>query len=441
MSEPQLFAAEDSAAREWARGLAWLWRLGPLATAPGPGLIGFGASSEAARIESLVAEGVLAGAVIAVADPEAGEGVLPTSRRVAGVARFEPGTRVEGEFTVFGAESGEDEVVAGSSLGAHAVERRGVLFVGHDPDRDWGRLDAFWAPEAVAAYLERRRRKLSKLTGIGMLRLDDTPGIALHQLQGRAKGDRRQSRRIKRSAAAFAAAGAVLNQAVSAEALEGDERVPLDRVWPRSVRALRAGIDRGAFEPVCHGLLHLDTDALARGEVEFREFGRLDAAEAGRRLDKALAWQERHLGRPTSFVAPAWSYGPGGDSAAAERGLVRWYRARPGPLLEDGRLYESLIGELQGIHRLDYSPLRRLAAAGVPPIVAMHGALLDSRMVNLSPRRNPLTLARLLLRRDVSRLIAIDGIRWVGVEEFVGCLAGHAGAPPPPAGDRAVGAL
>jgi hypothetical protein len=304
-----------------------------------------------------------------------------------------------------------------------------VLFVGHDPERDWGRLDAFWAPEAVAAYLERKRgRRLAKLTGVGMLRLDDTPGIALHQLQGRARGDRSQSRRIRRSAAAFADAGAVLNQAVAAEALDGTERVPLDHIWPRSVRELRAGIDRGAFEPVCHGLLHLDTEALARGEVEFREFATLDAAEAGRRLDTALEWQERNLRRPTTFVAPAWSYGPGGDRAAAERGLVRWYRARPGPLLEDGRLYESLIGELQGISGLDYSPLQRLAAVGVPPIVAMHGALLDSRMVNLSPRRNPLLLARLLLKRDVRRLIGLDGIRWVGVAEFVRTLEAHAGA-------------
>jgi hypothetical protein len=221
----------------------------------------------------------------------------------------------------------------------------------------------------------------------------------------------------------------VLNVAVAAEALDTNRRVPLDRVWPRSVRALRAGIESRVFEPVCHGLLHLDTEALDRGEVEFREFASLDAAEAGRRLDLALAWQERHLGRPTTFVAPAWAYGPAGEEEAAARGLVRWHRARPGPVLQEGRLHETLIGELPGIHELDYSPLQRLAAAGVPPMIAMHGALLDARTVHLAPRRNPLLFARLWLKRDVTRIMRLAGIRWVGAEEFVATLRGHAGVP------------
>jgi hypothetical protein len=229
-------------------------------------------------------------------------------------------------------------------------------------------------------------------------------------------------------------ARAVLNVAVAAQALDDGHRVDLDRVWPRSVRALHAGVERGSFEPVCHGLLHLDTEALEHGEVEFREFARLDADEAGRRIDRALAWLERNLGPAQTFVAPAWSYGPAADGEAAKRGLVRWHRPHPGPLLEHGRLRETLIGALPGIHGLDYSPLVRLAAVGVPPILAMHGALLDSRLQSLSLRNNPITLARLFARRDVTRLIALPGIRWCGVEELLALLGAH--GEPPPGGAR-----
>ena len=348
----------------------------------------------------------------------------PGSRRAAspGWRRSAPGRGSPASSSLL--ERGEP--AAESSLGIHAAVDSGVLYLGYDPDRDWGRLDSFWAFEAAAAYLRERAVELTLLPPIGALRLDDIPGIALHQLQDRAKPDRRQALRIRRTSTRLRAAGAVLNVAVSAEALDDGARVPLDRVWPRSVEALHDGVERGAYEPVCHGLLHLDTDALERGEVEFREFGSLDAAEAGRRLDLALAWQERHLARPTTFCAPAWTYGEAGDEQAAARGLVRWYRASPGPVLSDGRLRETLIGELPGIHELDYAPLQRLAAVGVPPIVAMHGALLDSRMVHLSPRRNPVLLARLLLKRDVTRIMRLSGIRWLGAAEFVAALERHA---------------
>ena len=267
---------------------------------------------------------------------------------------------------------------------------------------------------------------LTMLPAVGALRRDDVPGTAQHQLEGRAKSDRRQRRTIRRTAKRLGASGAVLNIAVVAEALEGDRRVPLDRVWPDSVGALGEGVESGAYEPVCHGLLHLDTDALSRSEIEFREFANLDAAEAGSRLDRGLAWQERHLARPSSFVAPAWSYGPAGDEEARKRGLVRWYRARPGPVLEDGRLFETLDGALPGIHRLDYSPLQRLAAIGIPPIVAMHGALLDARPMTLRGLRELPSILRLVLRRDLTRLMALDGIRWLGASELVAELEAHA---------------
>lgn len=213
-----------------------------------------------------------------------------------------------------------------------------------------------------------------------------------------------------------------------AEALEDGRRVPLEWVWPDSVQVLHAGVEAGAFEPICHGLIHMDPDALKRGEPEYREFLNLDAVRAGEHLDRAIEWQTRHLGKPRTFCAPAWAYGPAGDQEAAKRGLIRWYRAKPGPLLEDGRLYESLIGELYGLHRLDYSPLRRLAAVGIPPVVAMHGAMLDMRLQNLMARRDILTLARLFFVRDVSRLMRVEGVRWVGVDEFVDLLGAHEAA-------------
>ena len=415
-----LHARPGSEAEAWAEGLAWLWRLGAVEPVPGPNAIGVGTESEAAELSRLVQAGELRGAIVAVRAPGDAAGI--PARRVSGVASFGPGARVAGEFVLL--ERGEP--AAESSLGVHAAVDSGVLYLGYDPDRDWGRLDSFWAFEAAAAYLRERAVELTLLPPIGALRLDDIPGIALHQLQDRAKPDWRQALRIRRTSTRLRAAGAVLNVAVSAEALDDGARVPLDRVWPRSVEALHDGVERGAYEPVCHGLLHLDTDALERGEVEFREFGSLDAAEAGRRLDLALAWQELHLARPTTFCAPAWTYGEAGDEQAAARGLVRWYRASPGPVLSDGRLRETLIGELPGIHELDYAPLQRLAAVGVPPIVAMHGALLDSRMVHLSPRRNPVLLARLLLKRDVTRIMRLPGIRWLGAAEFVAALERHA---------------
>ena len=52
--------------------------------------------------------------------------------------------------------------------------------------------------------------------------------------------------------------------AVCSRALVGAEEAPLDEVWPGSVPALAKGVDDGAFEPVCHGYLHLDLDLLKK---------------------------------------------------------------------------------------------------------------------------------------------------------------------------------
>ena len=420
-----LYAAADSGARDWARGFAWLWKLGEVASEPSADAVGFGLSAEAETLREHIAAGRLRSAVVAVEVAGPGAGPIPASRRVDGPVRFADGGSVRGEFTVF--EQGAGEVVVRSSGGIHGVSSDGLLLLGHDPASEWGDLSAFWAPLAVARHLEASGIELTRLPAVGAIRLDDIPATAQLQLEGRAHTDEQQSRRIAESARAFASAEAVLNVAVVAAALDANRKVvPLHEVYPRSVLELRAAIDAGAYEPVCHGYLHLDPDSFEAGEVEFREFGRIESAAAAERLDWALAWQREHLAEPTTFVAPAWSYGPAGDAEGASRGLVRWYRARPGPVLEDDRLYETLIGELPGINGLDYSPLQRLAAAGIPPMIAMHGALLDARLGPLKNLRGLPALAGLFFRRDVRRLIGLGGIRWVGVSEFLRTLEAHA---------------
>jgi hypothetical protein len=403
----------------WTTGLADLWGFGIPLSHPADDAVGFGAAAEAAALAANVASGRLAGGVVTVGPDEALPAGLPMHRTEMGSVRFGESS-VQGIHVLF--DSGK--AVATSSAGVHAVEHSGLLILGIDPQRSWGRVDGFWAYEAIAEYLSARGSPiLPRACGIGLLRLDDTPGTAQHQIEGRAKPDRRQYRRIERTVRKFERAGAKLNVAVASEAFAGEDRVPLDQVWPRSIAAWRRGVERGAVEPVCHGVLHLDDEALAAGQVEFREFARLNAAEAGRRIDSALAWQRENLGRPSTFAAPAWSYGEAGDSEAAGRGLIRWHRPRPGPLLDGGRLHESLFGALPGLDGLDFSPLRRLAAVGIPPIVALHGALIDSRLDTVRKDRDPVLLMRLFWRRDIERLIGLSGVRWVSAAELVGTLA------------------
>jgi len=408
----------------WGTGMAGLWGLGDRFGSQPSSVVGLGGEGDAQGLVEAVASGARAGAVILASGEGPASGSLPARRTVSGVASFDGGTKVEGDFTVFDADG--DSAAVRSDLGVHAVRIGDVLVVGYDPEREWGRIDSFWVPEIVGAFLEGHLGRLDRLPPIGILRLDDTPGTAQHQMQGRGTDDRRQHRRIARTVDRLRSAGSVLNVAIAAEALDdAGERVPLDRVWPKSIAAWERGIRLGVVEPVCHGLLHLDTEAFERGEVEFREFARLDAAEAGDRIDRALAWQEEHLARPATFAAPAWAYGEAGDAEGAARGLVRWHRARPGPMLEDGRLHESLLGALPGLHDLDFSPLQRLAAAGIPPMVAMHGGLLDSRMQTLKERREPLPLIRLFLKRDMARLIDLGGIEWLGAADLVRRLSEH----------------
>ncbi len=376
MSAGALFAAADPRAARLAEVLAWLWRLGPLLTEPRSAAVGFGGRGDEVALSGLVDQGQLAGAV------------------------------------VFGG-TGEQPRGAGE----------GLLWLEADPDAEWGLLGFERLLEPVASYLvERLDRPLLLLPPIGMLRLDDLPGTAQHQLEGRAKGDRRQRRRLRRYVRAFERAGAVLNVAVPAQAFEGGHRVPLDRVWPDSIAALREGAAAGAVEAVCHGLLHLDTEQLEHGAVEFREFAHLGEEEAGRRIDAASEWQEKAIAPPGTFVAPAWAYSEGALAAAASRGLACFTRCEPGHLHSPGRISETLKGGL-GIRALDYRPLAALAALGLPPILVLHGTMLDARTGALG--KDPATALRLVLRRDLSRLPEVDGLSWVGAADLARALADH----------------
>jgi hypothetical protein len=57
----------------------------------------------------------------------------------------------------------------------------------------------------------------------------------------------------------------------------------------------------------------------------------------------------------------------------------------------------------------------------MPPVVVLHGRLLDDRLVH----RDFLALARLALRRDLARLMRLRGVRWVGAQELVALLRAH----------------
>ena len=142
-------------------------------------------------------------------------------------------------------------------------------------------------------------------------------------------------------------------------------------------------------------------------------------------LDEATAWMTPRLGRPHSFIAPAWGYSDGALEAAAERGLPTWTPPEPAPLLDGVLVRETLHDGLPGLHGLDYSPLAELAASGVPPTVVFHGRLLDGRVERLRAAGEFRTLARLGARRDLERIAALRGVRWVGAAELVERLRAH----------------
>jgi hypothetical protein len=422
MSDAGLFLREGSALLPFARTIAWLWRL-PIHSEPGPSRVGIGGLDEADELAGLLAARELAGAAAIGSRPGPDRGRLPGRLRVTGIARFELGAATRGRFSVL---QGHGVPVVSSSLGVHALRDGHWLTLAFDPDSGWGTLQDFWCLPALADFLsDLLARPMAMLPPMGLLRYDDVPGTAAQQLNGADKPDRRVERRIRRLLAGFRDAGATVNLAIASRALAGGEEVPLERIWPRSIEALAAGIAEGAAEPIAHGYLHLDRRASTEGRVEPREFAALDRSEASRRIASSLEWAESRLGaRPHSFVAPNWAYSEGAIEALAEIGVPAWLPARPGPLVEGPNVRESLVSTLDGLCRVDYRPLRLLAASGLPPTVVTHGGLLDARFVALRTPGDLAALARLAIRRDLARLPGI-GLRWVGASELIERLRAH----------------
>jgi len=423
--EGSLAAAADSGARPLAEALAWLWRLGPVAEAPAAGMVAIGTTEEASALVGAVRGGA-AGAAIVVA-PQAGpeSGPVPARAVRRGVARFARGARVYDDFVVFAGGRAAVE----TRVGKHAVllDDR-VLAVGGDLVGRWGYMGVYWALAPIEELLvEVLERPLLKLPPLGSVRIDDVPGTAQLQLEDREKDDEFSAKRMTGLHRVYREAGGRLSVAVPARALENGEPVPLEQVWPRGMAAVRAGVEDGTFDPVCHGMLHFDAEASTDERIEPREFLRLDEAEAGRRIDTALAWQREQLAEPRTFVAPAWGYSEGALAALAARGLPAWHRAAAEPLIVDGNPRETLIGAGApegGVFRLDYGSLRRLAAAGIPPTPVLHGGLLDDRLT-ARVKRDALIYARLALKRDAARLPRIAGIRWISASELVDRYRAH----------------
>jgi hypothetical protein len=111
----------------------------------------------------------------------------------------------------------------------------------------------------------------------------------------------------------------------------------------------------------------------------------------------------------------------------------------PGGLIDGWLVRETLHDGLPGLEGMDYAPLRELAGAGMPPTVVFHGRLLDGRLEDLRAKRDFPSIARLLRRRDLERIAALDGVTWVGAEEFVRALRAHEAIEPAEDGPRVPG--
>lgn len=422
MTEGRLYAPAGSPTRPLAETLAWVWRLGPVLDAPAPLAVGFGGLGDERELRSLVSARALAGSVVLAGDEAEAEPAAVTRRRFAdGVARLPTGP-VAGRHALL---AGPGRPTARSRLGVHALREERHLVLGAQAG-DWGAMAGALVADQVGRFLvDVLDRPLVAMPALGCLRLDDAPGTAELQLAGAALDDAAAGRRVQAIVADVERARAVLVVAVAARALSGERFVALDEVWPSAVGALAEAVGAGILEAACHGLTHLDEAALATGVAEPREFARLDEAEAGRRLDAAVAWMERALGPPQSFIAPAWGYSAGTLRAAAQRGLLTWMAPAPGPILRNGHLHETLHDGLPGLSGLGYGALATLARWGVPPTVVFHGRLLDDRPARLRAARQALTLARLWWRRDLARIAGLPGIRWVGASELADRLAAH----------------
>ena len=219
-----------------------MWRLGPRLDDPAPTAVGVGTAQDAPALASLTAAGRLAGAVILAPGEGSEGGVLPARRVRAGTARFGD-ARVTARFTVFD----RGAAVIRSELGLHAVREGNVLMLGAGPEL-WGRLDAFWALEAIAAFLAARlERPLVLLPAIGCVRLDDAPGTAELQLLGARHVRRAPARAVRTMPRWLERSGQRARRgAVAARALRGRrERADARRCGRRSfaltAEAVRAG--------------------------------------------------------------------------------------------------------------------------------------------------------------------------------------------------------
>ena len=331
--------------------------------------VALGDAGEAAELSARVSAGEAAGAIVLAPAPGPELGPLPARRRVAGVARFAPRARVFDEHTVF---AGGRPVVR-TRVGTHATligER--VLAVGADLVGRWGRLGAYWALGPIGDFLvELTGRPLLKLAPAGCLRLDDAPGTAQMQLEGRAKDDRAATRRLQGSERD-------LPQARRAAQRRGRRARPRRR-RAGPARAGVAGGDRGAAKRGRGGRLRTGLSRLAalrphaprpRRRSSRASSCALDEAEAGRRIDARSLAGETLGARARTFVAPAWGYSDGALAAAARRSLPAWHRAAPEPLLVDGNPRETLIGPGGSGRRVTGSTTGRSCGwrrPGVPP--------------------------------------------------------------------------
>jgi hypothetical protein len=418
-----LFVLRGSRMTGFAETLAWLWRLGPLREEPDREAVGIGWVEEWRELDALLRARRLAGAVVFASRPGPDVGPIPPRHRVRGVADFGRGERVAGQFSLL---DGGTAAVR-SSLGAHAVREDRWMVMATDPEASWGALDGYWVLPALAELLvDVLDRPLVLLPPVGWIRYDDMLGNGYQQLVGVAKSDRRIRRRIESLAARCERVGVKVNLALSSRAWEDGHEVPVDELWPEATEAVATGIAAGVYEPVCHGYLHVDTEALQAGRHESREYAHLDLREAGRRVDVTLDWCSRALGAvPPTFVAPSWGYGQGLLAALAERELPAWLPPKPKPLLSGGNVHETLLSSLEGLHQFDFAPFARLAEAGLPPTIVTHGGLFDARLRALRPPRDLVPLMRLFVRRDLSRIPWTDGVRWIGAGDLVEHVRAH----------------
>ena len=61
----------------------------------------------------------------------------------------------------------------------------------------------------------------------------------------------------------------------------------------------------------------------------------------------------------------------------------------------------------------------------MPPTLVFHGGLFDLRFALLRPAHDYVTLARLMLKRDIFRVPGIEGVKWIGASEYAELLHKH----------------